>query len=119
MSTAHRVIRPLWMCAVDGQAWPCAPARTMILDLCGGRGTATQRHMAQLMAQTEAEIGVLDTGALYRRFVAWALAPGERCRVCESTQHAVIPGIPPRLVPCRDLHAVLAERSVRAEQADG
>lgn len=107
---AHAPLRPSWTCAMDGAEWPCADARRAILDAHGGGGsTAAQRQMLALLAAAIAETGQRDTTVMYRRFVGWALVPGERCHVCQGLRHAVVPGVPPRLVPCNEMHSLLAE----------
>jgi hypothetical protein len=118
MTTVHRVVRPLWMCAVDGFPWPCLEARQLLRELCVDDPSVMQRHMAQLMAVAEHEIGVLDRMTLYRRFVAWTLDDGQRCVVCGSLRHAVIPGVPPRLVPCNEVQQRLTDEAARV-RVDG
>lgn len=107
--TAHVPARPSWTCVVDGAEWPCHDARQTVLAMHGGQAEPAQRQMLRLMALAMDEMGEHDTPAMYRRFVSWALARGERCRVCQSSRHAVIVGMSPRLVPCNEMHALLAE----------
>lgn len=97
LSAAHRVLRPSWTCASDGLPWPCSEARQALSvnDLAALRQT-----MAKLMAIAGSELPDRRPEALYRRFLAWTLEPGQRCTVCGSRRHAVIPGVPPRLIPC-------------------
>ncbi|WP_327007954.1 hypothetical protein OHA72_12160 [Dactylosporangium sp. NBC_01737] len=42
------------------------------------------------------------------RFIAWTLEPDQRCAICDSRRHAVMPGVPPRLIPCDGLREVIA-----------
>jgi transcriptional regulator with XRE-family HTH domain len=97
LSAAHRVLRPSWTCASDGLPWPCSEAQQALSvnDLA-----ALQRTMAKLMAIAGSELPDRRPDALYRRFLAWTFEPGQRCTVCGSRRHAVIPGVPPRLIPC-------------------
>jgi hypothetical protein len=60
--------------------------------------------MAKLMAVAQGELDI-DLTALYWRFLAWTLEPDQRCAICDSRRHAVLPGAPPRLIPCDGLRA--------------
>lgn len=65
---------------------------------------ATYRpYVVALMAAAATDLGVLRPAKLYRRFVAWTLPSGTRCRACRSHRHDLLPDIPPRLFPCPDL----------------
>ncbi len=107
MTRVHRVVRPWWTCAIDGLPWPCVEARQLLREMFVDDRSVLQRHMAQLMAVAENEIGFLDRATLYKRFVAWTLSNGQRCTVCGSLRHAVIAGLPPRLVPCNDVRGLV------------
>jgi hypothetical protein len=89
---------------VDGFPWPCPTARRALVEVFAADRVGLQRHMLQLVTVAEGEIGGRTPAELYHRFVAWALGPGERCRVCSSSRHAAIAGVPPRLVPCNKVH---------------
>lgn len=116
-SSIHRAVEPLWMCAADGLPWPCEPARELLREVHTGDLDRLLRHMTQVMAVAEQDIGVLDRAALYRRFVVWALDEGQRCAMCGSPRHAAIPDVPPRLVPCNEVRGVVAG-DVRAVSVD-
>jgi hypothetical protein len=96
----HRALRPLWRCAVDGAPWPCSDARRALRTAFGSDSVGLQRHLVLLLMVAERELSGVALAELYRRFVAWALTAGEQCRVCGSPRHAVLPGLPPRVVPC-------------------
>jgi ribosomal protein S14 len=64
--------------------------------------------MAKLLAVAQRELEGTDLAALYRRFLTWTLEPDRRCAICGSRRHAVLPGVPPRLVPCNALRGVAA-----------
>lgn len=97
----------MWTCAIDGAQWPCTPAR-LALTAAYGRGSAElAAHLAALMAIAEQELVTLDRAGLYRRFLAWTRADGELCRVCGRRGHAVLPGLPPRLVPCEEVRELM------------
>jgi hypothetical protein len=53
------------------------------------------------MAQAASDLGLADPTRLYRRFLAWTLPEDATCRLCGSASHDAIPGLPPRLLPCK------------------
>jgi len=64
--------------------------------------------MVKLMAIAQRELGDTDLATLYRRFLAWTLELDQRCAICGSRRHAVLHGVPPRLIPCDGLRAAVA-----------
>ena len=105
----HRPTRPGWICDRDGLAWPCPDARRALRMAFGEDHTGLQHCLAALLLRGECELASVPRVELYRRFVGWALAPGEKCRVCDSPKHAVLPGVPPRIVPCGKLRAAMRQ----------
>src|SRR5262245_41293629 len=87
MSKPHRAVRPQWTCARDGYPWPCLDARRAMRATFGDDYSGLQRHLVRLLIVAEGELVGVPLRDLYRRFVAWALAPGEKCRVCGSPNH--------------------------------
>lgn len=111
-SGEHEPVRPSWRCTVDGFRWPCPQSRVVLREVFGGDWTALQRRLLLVVAVAECELPGVTNADLYRRFVAWAMSPEEVCRVCGSSRHAVVSGVPPRLVPCDRLrHVVTGERA--------
>jgi hypothetical protein len=96
----HRVQRPQWTCVTDGEPWPCDPARTMMAKGWGDDTDALAGMLTVLMGQAADELHQSDPTRLYRRFVGWVYGSGHGCRICGKRGHDVIPGVPPRLVPC-------------------
>lgn len=110
---AHAPLRLSWTRAVDGAEWPCADACRAILDAHGGGGsTAAQRQMLALLAAAMVETGQRDTSVMYRRFVGWALVPGERCHVCQGLRHAYSRSTAWRAGRCGAALALLRERGL-------
>jgi hypothetical protein len=106
----HRPVRPGWLCEVDGFEWPCAAAKRWLLgEVVDPEDTTDLQYgLVSLMVMAEGELADVTVAELYHRFVAWAMARYEVCRVCESRGHSVLPVLPPRIVPCRKVHAVMA-----------
>ena len=98
----HRAARPSWRCLTDGGEWPCAEARARLAAAFGDRDELS-RQMARLQATAADDLTLANPASLHRRFVKWTRDHDESCRACGSHMHAVVPGIPPRLVPCDDL----------------
>jgi hypothetical protein len=94
----HNIQRPQWTCTVDGRDWPCSVAKRLLGD-SHPDVEQLSRHMLRLQAQAETELE-LGPPALYRRFVAWTLPEDAVCRVCGTSGHDVLAGIPPHLIPC-------------------
>ncbi|GAA0734280.1 hypothetical protein Drose_35105 [Dactylosporangium roseum] len=109
MNATHRVVRPSWTCAVDELPWPCTEAQR---SLRTNDPAMLRQTMANLMAIAQQELDDTDPTTLYRRFLAWTLEPDQRCAICGSRRHAVIPGVPPRLIPCDGLRTALAGRDL-------
>jgi hypothetical protein len=80
----------------------------MLAGAYGGGSLTLARHLADLMSLAVADLAVADPTKLYRRFLKWTLNKGVCCGACGKPGHAVIPGVPPRLVPCKGLRAVMA-----------
>jgi hypothetical protein len=111
----HRADRPTWQCSTCGDHWPCEFACKLLADAYQGsyHGSCQRsyqgdrigltRHLAQLMAVAAEDLGLADPTRLYRRFLGWTLDPDQRCRVCDRQGHDVLAGVPPRLIPCRQL----------------
>lgn len=105
MNPAHRAVRPSWTCTVDGLPWPCTEAQQ---SLSSTDPAVLRQTMAKLMAIAQRELDNTDLATLYRRFLAWTLESEQLCAICGSRRHAVLPGVPPRLIPCDGLRAAFA-----------
>ena len=77
-------------------------------SLASNDPAAVRQTMAKLMAIAQRELDDTDLATLYRRFLAWTLEPDQRCAICGSRRHAVLPAVPPRLIPCDGLRAASA-----------
>lgn len=95
----HRAKRPQWICAADGQAWPCEVARVALTEAYPEPAVLVA-HLEHLMATAALDLQTGDPRRLYRRFVAWALNRNQICRACGKSGHDALPGLPPRLLPC-------------------
>jgi hypothetical protein len=94
----HRPLQPEWICAGDGKRWPCMTAQTILLAHQPDRETLA-RHLLHLAAEAAEDLNI-GPARLYRRFVGWALPDEAACRLCGRGGHDVLPGVPPRLLPC-------------------
>ncbi|GIJ69956.1 hypothetical protein Voc01_048730 [Virgisporangium ochraceum] len=99
----HRVQRPEWTCRIDGENWPCPPARRQLRDIHKEDPDVLSRLLATLSMVAAVDLGTPSPALLYRRFVAWTLGSATRCRVCQRRGHDVLPGLPPRVFPCPKL----------------
>jgi hypothetical protein len=97
---AHRPRRPEWTCVVDGENWPCATARRLMSEPHPDDPGKLALQMAQIMICAAEDLVPANPASLYKRFVAWTLPKGERCRVCQKRGHRFLLGIPPRMIPC-------------------
>jgi hypothetical protein len=59
------------------------------------------RHMAWLQAAAALDLAIHEPASLYRRFVLWTSDEPGQCRRCGRSGHQALPGLPPRLFPCR------------------
>ena len=96
----HRGQRPSWTCVADDLPWPCDLARKLLVAAYPDPATLTA-ILGRLMITAAEELHASEPTQLYQRFLAWTMARGECCRVCGRRNHAVVPGLPPRLFPCR------------------
>jgi hypothetical protein len=97
---AHAPEREWWLCRAGGSGWPCAPARAeleaAVADSIG--------FMGHLMLIAAHDLGLGSQPArLYKRFLAWLAEGGKTrpCVRCGRAGHQALPGLPPRLFPCR------------------
>lgn len=115
MDEAHRVLRPQWICAVDGGLWPCRDAQQALLREYGAGSAVLTVNLLLLMADAMEDLGTPDTRVMYRRFVGWTLPAKSCCRVCGKRGHDTVVGVPPRLIPCDDLNdAIQRARQIGA-----
>lgn len=103
MAIEHQVRRPQWLCATDGEEWPCDGARKLLKEAYRADPGALVRYLAHFMVQAAADLELHKPSTLYRRFMGWTLSSGEACRVCGRPNHTVVAGLPPRLFPCDGL----------------
>jgi hypothetical protein len=102
--TEHRLGRPGWTCLADGDEWPCGQARKALLGHYGQDFEAAARHLLYLMGwapENAADALGVPAATLYRRIVGWTLPKEHTCRACGVRGHDVLPGLPPRLFPCK------------------
>jgi hypothetical protein len=97
---AHRPVHPGWTCALDGEPWPCPPARRALTDAYRDNPDELTTQMVGLLVRAADSLRSADRTPLYRRFVAWTLPEDHACRVCGRAGHDADPLLPPRLIPC-------------------
>jgi hypothetical protein len=113
VTSAHQVLRPEWVCRTDGYDWPCVAARALLIDVHGVGSVALMTHMTRLLMVAAEDLEPAAPARTYRRFVAWTLPKGTRCRVCGRFRHDVVPGVPLRLVPCDQVRELARERQAQ------
>jgi hypothetical protein len=97
----HRPARPGWRCQVDGDEWPCRLARKALTAAFVGNEAGLSYHVARLQIAAAEDLAVADPAGLYGRFVRWTEPTQITCGRCEKTRHRALPGLPPRLFPCK------------------
>lgn len=100
LTETHSVQRPQWTYVIDGDNWPCGPARKMTAEAYAGDPDGMVAYLARLMDQAAVDLGLDNPTRLYRRFIAWTLPDDQACRLCGKAGHDATPGMPPRLIPC-------------------
>lgn len=103
----HRVQRPAWTCVVCDETWPCMAARRAMVHWHADEMADLHAGMLAALRTLDHEVLAVDRRALYRDFAQWS-RPEVRCPACGSDQHVAVPGVPPRLVPCDELRALMA-----------
>jgi hypothetical protein len=74
----HAALRPLWICRIDAQPWPCADARIHLTRRYRDKPVALYVQLGGLLAEAMADLytldayGAPDPGTLSERFLGWA-----------------------------------------------
>jgi hypothetical protein len=69
--TVHIPIRPSWLCAGCGDAWPCRfKQRELIAEYAGGE-VSLRVLMAMRHCDAAGDLPEVPAGELYQRFVGW------------------------------------------------
>ncbi|MEW2143393.1 hypothetical protein AB0869_11310 [Micromonospora vinacea] len=77
----HTPMRPLWLCRVCATAWPCPPARLLLILEYRRDQVALSVYMASQLFDATADLLKLNPGpapdprALFDRFLAWTAQP--------------------------------------------
>lgn len=75
----HTPLRPLWLCRVDAQPWPCATARLCLVYRYDADPAALRVEMCRMLYLAAHDLHRLDPDAgpspadLFGRFIAWTL----------------------------------------------
>ncbi len=101
MTDPHQPSRPSWRCAEDGEPWPCSLARKQLREAFLDNEEELARHMAWLQVAAAQDLAIDEPARLYRRFVLWTSDEKTVCGRCGKPGHQALPGLPPRLFPCR------------------
>lgn len=77
----HVAERPSWRCRVDGEPWPCEPAKAALLREYKGFRVSLLLYLAACMAEAREDLAEQDSGHapanLTERFVSWATVAAE------------------------------------------
>lgn len=74
----HPPLRPLWLCRVCLDPWPCREARESLLRAYEGDRVGLCLFLAPLLLDADADLSALHpadpppTAELFRRFLGWA-----------------------------------------------
>jgi hypothetical protein len=64
----HTPLRPSWLCAADGEPWPCDAARQA---MAGEDSISRAIFMALMLHEATGDMPDATPSELYERFVAW------------------------------------------------
>ncbi|GHJ16524.1 hypothetical protein [Micromonospora sp. AKA38] len=73
----HHPVRPVWLCRVDGQPWPCPPARAALLRDYDGDLVGLAVYLAVTLHDAVRDLYALnpddapEPAVLWDRFLAW------------------------------------------------
>ncbi|WP_089004334.1 flavin reductase [Micromonospora rifamycinica] len=70
----HSPVRPIWLCRVDANPWPCGEAKLALLARYDGDRPGLLALLASLSAEATEHLTQLDNGRridLTDRFLAW------------------------------------------------
>ncbi|TDC01789.1 hypothetical protein E1091_02155 [Micromonospora fluostatini] len=73
----HVPSRPQWHCRACGHAWPCTPARELLLVEYAGNRVALSLYLAACLHEAIDDLRVLDArstggcGGVFDRFLGW------------------------------------------------
>ncbi|WFE97342.1 hypothetical protein [Micromonospora sp. WMMD987] len=74
----HTPVRPIWLCRVDANPWPCGEAKLALLARYDGDRPGLLALLAGLSAEATEHLTHLDNGRrtdVTDRFLAWARRP--------------------------------------------
>ncbi|MBM7083246.1 flavin reductase [Micromonospora sp. WMMD734] len=75
---AHRPLRPIWLCRLDANPWPCGEAKLALLTVFADDRPALLALLSTLQREAEDHLTQLDSGRsnnLTDRFLSWAQPP--------------------------------------------
>jgi hypothetical protein len=75
----HLPLRPLWICRLDAQPWPCAQARLDLVDGFRDRTLSLTLYLAGQFVEALGDLNAIDpelgrppdSRVLYERFIGW------------------------------------------------
>ncbi|WP_420116483.1 flavin reductase [Micromonospora sp.] len=74
----HRPLRPIWLCRLDANPWPCGEAKLALRAAFADDRSALLTLMSTLQREAENHLTQLDGGRsnnLTDRFLSWAQPP--------------------------------------------
>ncbi len=75
---AHRPLRPIWLCRLDANPWPCGEAKLVLLAAFADDRPGLLTLLSTLQREAEDHLTQLDSGRsnnLTDRFLSWARPP--------------------------------------------
>ncbi|MFV2018362.1 hypothetical protein [Micromonospora sp. LOL_023] len=69
--TAHRPVRPSWICAGCGLSWPCETRRRELLAEYAGARVSLSVYLATCLLDAMADLPQDRCGDVYWRFMGW------------------------------------------------
>ncbi len=71
----HVPIRPGWVCAACGVAWPCSTRRQQLADEYDGAAVSLAVLMSSYLLDAAADLPLSQAGDLHVRFLGWVRGP--------------------------------------------
>ncbi|WP_204035710.1 flavin reductase [Micromonospora qiuiae] len=69
--SVHQPVRPQWICAGCGAAWPCRTRKRQLVAEFTGARISLMLHLSAYLVQACEDLPNTPSGILHARFLAW------------------------------------------------